>query len=565
MNRRLLLTPIVILVLCAFIASPVSAAKNYVAEQYDVHGVVQPDGSLLFTETITFRFEGGPFTYVFRELAYRNLDAIEPVTASMDGRALPEGTQAGQVEIAKGRPLKVTWHFPPTSNSTHTFTLVYQVRGAIRHDSAADTLIWRAIPEEHDYSIQRSAITIEYPQGINPLSTPTLSRAGAQPEMSASAITFAVNEIDEDEAVDVTFQFPSGSLVDQSPAWQAAQAQRENRTRTALPYALAAAALAGVLGLATILGLSQGFRREEHAYYPAASGFSSPPRAIAPALVARLTGSSTPFLGTLFDLARRGFLRIEEGPKKWGSSAFEIVRQPDTGPLLPHEQEFIHSLFGKANSDRVDLSKIASLASDRQYNSALEEELTTLGWRDADRSQRRSRFLVWMTFGLLFGLLLMVSGLLWNGMPVSTDPLLASAPLVLIGAGAAWAIACLIGLFIAAFASTLTSEGIRQAADWNNFTGYLRNIARGREPVVSPDLFERYLPYAASLGIATEWGKFFQKMAGVPVPDWFQGLQPGLADGSFVAIMAAISSADSSASASSASGGASGGGASGAG
>jgi hypothetical protein len=47
---------------------------------------------------------------------------------------------------------------------------------------------------------------------------------------------------------------------------------------------------------------------------------------------------------------------------------------------------------------------------------------------------------------------------------------------------------------------------------------------------------------------ATEWVKFFQKQANIPIPEWFMGLQSGVEEGSFVAIMAAISSADSLAS-----------------
>lgn len=47
-------------------------------------------------------------------------------------------------------------HFSPTSDSTHEFTLVYRVLGAIRQEANADALIWRLIPEEHDYIIQRN-------------------------------------------------------------------------------------------------------------------------------------------------------------------------------------------------------------------------------------------------------------------------------------------------------------------------------------------------------------------------------------------------------------------------
>ena len=139
------------------------AAKDYRAERFDVDLEIQPDGALVVTETVVFRFEGGPFTYVFRDLAYTEIDEIDRLQASMDGEVLPQGTGPGQVEIETGDPLKVTWHFAPISDSTHTFTLVYRVQGAIRQLDDADALIWRAFPEEHDYKIASSTITLSYP------------------------------------------------------------------------------------------------------------------------------------------------------------------------------------------------------------------------------------------------------------------------------------------------------------------------------------------------------------------------------------------------------------------
>ena len=56
--------------------------------------------------TIVFRFTGGPFTYVFRELAFNNLDEIDNIQASLDGLVLAQGAQPGQVEITTGQPIK---------------------------------------------------------------------------------------------------------------------------------------------------------------------------------------------------------------------------------------------------------------------------------------------------------------------------------------------------------------------------------------------------------------------------------------------------------------------------
>jgi hypothetical protein len=413
MNRKFALTLIAVFLLASFAASPALAAKNYFAERYDVTIVVQPGGSLVITETIVFHFEGGPFTYVFRDLAYANLDEIDRLQASMDGQVLPQGNQPGQVEIEAGRPLKVTWHFPPASDSTHEFTLVYRVQGAFRQSAGADTLIWRAIPEDHAYTIDRATIRVEYPTGFMPLSDPVLDGVTAGFEVSAKGVVFTTQAIKVDQPVDVTIQFPPGSLISQPPAWQARQQERELQVKEGMPYGFGAAALTAVLGLAGVLLLGLGFRRDVVAETYAPGHFSSPPKEIPPALPARLVGSGTFFLGTLFDLARRGVLSIEEGAKKWGSRSFEIVRLPTTENFTPHEHVFLQALFQKARPERVALAKIASLASHGRFTQAIDQELIAAGWRDVRRSAQRTRFLVSSVLGMVLGLAVFLAGLLF--------------------------------------------------------------------------------------------------------------------------------------------------------
>ena len=566
MKTKLYLALVAALCLTLIMFSPALAEKSYLAERYDVTIAVQPDGTLNITETIVFRFTGGPFTYVFRELAFNNLDEIDNIQASLDGQALPEGTQPGMVEISAGRPIKVTWRFAPAQDAVHEFTVTYRVRGAIRQEAAADTLIWRAIPAEHEYTINQSLIRIEYPADVQPITLPNLPVTGAGLEAGSNSAAFALNTIDANTPVDITISFPSRSLAAQPPAWQAEEQQKAQRTTDGLPFGLGAAGLTALLGVMGVIVAGRSFRREaDISRNNVYQNFSTLPRAIPPALAAKLTGSSVPFLGTLFDLARRGLLRIEEGPKKWGGRTFDVIRQPISERMQSHEQVFLDALFKK--NERVALSEIASLAYNGQFSQALDQELTMAGLRDAERSSRRGRFLVASILGLVLGLAAMGGGFLIVGFLSEAQPAAVMIGAILLGVGAAACSVGFLGLIVAALISTLSDEGAQQASAWNSFAGYLRNITRGREPVTSPDLFERYLPYAAGLGLATEWAKFFQKQANVPIPAWFMGLQSGMDDGSFVAIMDAITAADSSASVAAGAdgGGASGGGSSGAG
>ncbi|MFZ6026823.1 MAG: DUF2207 domain-containing protein [Chloroflexota bacterium] len=566
MNRKILVGWIFVFWVTFFLAvNPALADTSYVAERYDVVVVIQPDGTLNVTETIAFRFDGGDFTYVFRELAYKNLDTLDHLQASMDGKTLPIGDQAGQVEIAESERLKVTWHFAPMSDSTHEFALTYRVQGAVRQQAGADTLIWRAIPEGHEYIIERGSIRVEYPLGVQPVATPTLQGAAAESEAGSRAVVFSLARVDEDTSVDVTVQFPAGSLITQPPAWQAQQERQDHQIAAALPFGLGAAGLTGFLGLLAVILIGRSFQRGENVDNGYVADFPLPPRAIPPALAARLTGSSMPFLGTLFDLARRRVLKIEEGPTQWGSRTFAVMRLPYKERLAQHEQVMLEVLFAKSKDERVGLDQVSSLFYNSRFNQALENELAAAGWQDTQRSFRRGRFMAFSGLGMLGGTMAVALGIILGGISLELEMLPTFVGAILLGMGIAAGGMGLIGLLVALGTSTLSDEGVRQASAWHSFTGYLRRVTRGKE-TASPDMFERYLPYAASFGIATEWAKFFQKMTGVPVPAWFQGIQAGVEDGSFVAVLAAISTVDSSAaSASAAASGASGGGASGAG
>ncbi len=134
---------------------PAFAGKDYVAERFDVDIVVDTDGSMQVTETISFRFMGGPFTYVYRELEKTRTDGISFISAELDGHPLPVNGESAidWVEVEDGDALNVTWHFLPTTDQTRIYTLTYEVTGVVRKDDT-DIIVWYAIPQDHDYRAQ---------------------------------------------------------------------------------------------------------------------------------------------------------------------------------------------------------------------------------------------------------------------------------------------------------------------------------------------------------------------------------------------------------------------------
>jgi Predicted membrane protein (DUF2207) len=165
------------------LAAPI-CAKQYVAERFDVDLEVRPGGSAAVTETVVFRFEGGPFTYVYRELALARLDGISDIRAAIDGRP-------AEVEIRGRDPIRVTWRFAPVSDSTHTFVLSYRARGVVRVEESGDVIAWQAIPRKHDYRVLGSRIRLRYSAPAELVRGPRVEGGKARrEEMGAGEVSF---------------------------------------------------------------------------------------------------------------------------------------------------------------------------------------------------------------------------------------------------------------------------------------------------------------------------------------------------------------------------------------
>jgi len=544
--------------------------KDYLAERYDVLVEVQPGGDLLVTETVVFRFTGGPFTFVFREIDPVETDGIEVLSASLDGRPLPQGTEAGQVEIEPGDRINVTWHFGPVSDAAHTFELAYRVRGAIRQGQA-DTLIWRAVPEEHEYPIQSSTITLRYPQEAARVGEPELDRPARPVEASGNEVRLQAGGVPENEPVILTARFQAGSLVTAPPQWQARQAQRSRDLQTALPFGLGSAAAVLIAAVATTIGALRGAQREGFTPPDAAQRLLSPPADLPPALGLKLASEGTPALATLFDLARRGILRIEENASRWGRS-FTVYRQPQVEALRPHERILLEALFNPAKGPRDSLTMdevgMAITRASGSYTAALDEELQRAGWLDPERKALRSRVMGVGVVALLVGLVLAIPAIILISSTAGSGAALVSVAAILAGVSAALVIGGIIAIFAGASISPLTNQGEYAAVRWKGFLAYLKEVAHGREPAMGPDHFELYLPYSAGAGFAKEWAELFERQGEVPLPLWFSTQSGSFSGGEFGAIVALMAATDSSYSSTGASvggAGASGGGASGAG
>jgi hypothetical protein len=533
------------------------SAKSYVAERYDVRVLVNPDASIEVTETVRFAFRGGAFTFVSREIPARRLDRISDVTASMDG-------EPAQFELHNdGRRVRVRWNFHASPDSSHVFTLAYQVHGAIARLADRDFLDWRAIPERHEYPIRAGEITIQYPEGV--LTAPPEATSAVSAVRQDSRAVFTLAALPPDRGASVRAAFRSGFAS--QPDWQASEAESRARAGEAGRTGLVVALLAMIAGLVILM-------RARSTVPPNAPTNGDPRPDVSefpPAFAPRLAGggsTSHAAIATLLDLARRGVVAIRADARgRFGRKEYVVESRDPDQPLLPFER-IVLDLALPHNAAVAGFSKFASrLAGGAgKFGASVKQRMLSLGLLDPDRLRLRRRWfacgLSLVAFGPLvavavggFLLLRALSGLAWA-------PQFLGAP---IGLGFAMVLLGLATLILGARISSLSRAGADAAASFAVLRSTLSAQARGA-PVAAGD-FERWLPIAVAFGLGRRWTRRFRNEGGVFAPEWFSIANEGdVTDFAFFDFVDQGSSfADSAASGGGDGGGGSGGGSSSAG
>jgi uncharacterized membrane protein len=95
------------------------------------------------------------------------------------------------------------------------------------------------------------------------------------------------------------------------------------------------------------------------------------------------------------------------------------------------------------------------------------------------------------------------------------------APLAFVGAGV------LSGIIVAGFGRIMparTTQGTRALEGLLGFEEFLSRVESDRydRVVKTPDLFERFLPYAMALGVEKNWARAFEAIV-TTAPAWYQG------------------------------------------
>lgn len=466
---------------------PATAARADDSEQitaYDVDVAVHANGTAHVRETITYNFSENLEHGIYRKIRYavplgddRNqVVRISGIKVSTDAPGGLETSDDGTYEFIKiGDPNQVI-------SGEHTYVIEYDTDHVATNAGGGVRYAWNAVGDEWNVPISNVRVRLSGPATLR------APRCFAGREGSTDACddarstgttaTFLQAWLEAGEGVTVQAELPKGSVavsptyVDTSGLYEGEKSTRPTEPGMIVIGVALAAALA--------IYLYRGVRRAVWNRRAVPDGL---PDDLTPALAARLLNRAGPremVIGTLLDLARRGYLRIEDlpgPPEDW-----MLTRTAEPGPeLAPYERKLMTGLFLRREEVKVSQLRNQFHGTASALVKAVDNELVRRRW--AWPTSLRVGVRAAATPFLVLGILTFVTK------PLSGYPFIAGALLVL------------VIMIVGPLAGTLRTRWRGEVAR--------RQVEALRERLVDPAAFaedaEWALPYAAVVDRAARW------------------------------------------------------------
>jgi uncharacterized membrane protein len=379
-------------ILAALLLLPFAThAKNYTVDQVVIRAEVQPDGSILYTEDRTYRFEGS-FSQADYILRRRGFDLIRDIQVSEGDQyytRTDRGREPGTFSIKESnREIEILWNYD-ARNETRTFTISYVLEGALVVGPEDAEFMWTYLSDRWEKPTQN--LKVEFVLPDVPANSPAHWLRGNTDRVSLESTSqgftlTSTGALNTSRRVIVRSVFsrsliPNAQTSDPDFTLSAARDQELRREQEAVERAEREAVWAAwgnpigwillILGPAIffVLYLRHGVRHHQGQQKP--EFFYAPPTNTPPAVAGKMlhsTGTEACLLtATLFDLARKGYFKLFEAPvKQWSESAkpkYTLVIEhredaPSQDRLLSFEQNLYEFLMKAMVDGRVSLAAL---------------------------------------------------------------------------------------------------------------------------------------------------------------------------------------------------------------
>jgi len=527
--------------------------------RYTVDIAIKDDGSLLVSEAIEYDFGTTARHGIFRDIPDRltyddRYDRVFPIhVVSVEGSA---GTPTHYEIEHSGGLFRIKIGDPDrTITGVHVYVITYRVEGAMNGFADHDELYWNALGSSWPVPVDSVSVRVRAPAAVQRVACFAGPFGSNLPCSVASArdstATFSHSNLGPYQSVTVVVGLPKGAVPAPHPILQERWSLQRAFSVTPLT-----AGLAGGIALLVAVGLGSLFWRNgrdrraigtpvDIAYATSLGGEQqvplfergptpveyAPPDEIRPGQVGTLVDEAANPLdvtATIVDLAVRGYLRIEEIPKRglFGKPDWRLMRLKDTDGLLPYEGLLLDGLFRDADGEEegqagtpdgptVKLSGLRRHFSARlqSVQDSLYEDAVGHGWFSGRPDRVRH---TWTKRGWIVAA---VGGSLVVLAAAKTHLALIALPLALGG---------LALVFGARWMPRRTPKGTGMVRRVLGFRTYIETAEVEESRFAErKNLFSQYLPFAVVFGCTERWARAFAHLGDQPPEtSWYVGPHP---------------------------------------
>jgi hypothetical protein len=519
---------VVALALVALFFAAAAHARTLTIQDFTEHVVVGQNGTTDVIESLEIRFTGS-WQGIYRKIPVEYTTPqgfgytlfLQPISITDDS-----GSALKYEQTKQGRYTQFKIYVPGAEDATRTVLIHYQVLDAINFSFGDhDEFYWNVTGDEWDNTIESASAHIELPEGVTGLHAIAYtgvygSRAqDAQVTVNGNKIDIQTNQaLGFRQGLTAVVGFDKGFVHPPSPATKVWFFLRSN-----WPLFLPIVAFFVMLWLWWTRGRDP--RRN-----PIAVQYD-PPDKLTPGECGALVDDEVAMrdiTATLVDLAVKGYLTIEQQQHggllhfaHHNDYIFHLKKPASewTG-LRPHEQLMMAGLFEGGSTQDVSLANLQNhfYSYLPGIRSAITDTLVSDGYYTHSPNSVRGGYI---GVGAILGVLGFV------GAPYLAGVTNTSVLAWMIAGVAVGVIICTFGWFM----PTHTETGERALEKVLGFEDFLGRVESDKIQRIekTPEMFEKYLPYAMALRVDKKWVQAFSGIAMQP-PQWYQGYYgPGFA------------------------------------
>jgi uncharacterized membrane protein len=493
-----------------------AAERELVIERFDAAIEVLPDGALVVEEVIRPRFTGS-WNGIYRTIPvqYRTPQGLNyTLRLRIDSVTDESGANLRYDSSRERHYRKLKIWVPGATDAARTVRLRYRVSNGLRFFDEHDELYWNVTGDEWEIPIESAGARVRLPDGATGVRAAAFRGAFGSTEQTDVAVEG--DQVTVQTTRGLAFREGLTLVVGWNPGVVRRPTAAENTVRliaSNLPLAIPPIVFLGMWRLWRSRG-----RDPELA--PLMTRYE-PPDDMTPAELGTLFDGKPDMrdiTATVVDLAVRGYLHIEEteSDRFFGlvsNKDYRFTLKKDRAlwtSLKPHERKLLEAMFG-ATADAVRLSDLKNKFYKHLpgLRNGLYGLLVSGGFYTGRPDRTRAAYAIG---GVVIGAVLV-------GIGVFLMTSLGMQPFAAVVGGV------LSGIIIVAFGWFMPARTVRGTRELERVLGFQEFLSRVEgdrldRMVKTPEMFERFLPYAMALGVEDNWARAFEGIYRQP-PQWY--------------------------------------------